>query len=164
MFAKLLEAQTDCCPILFYLKVYRHLRQFFSAVGASAVVALNDFVGGFQLFSIIENEFAFLTDRLQRHQSPNKKEPLPITRTRIIWGLGQHVQACLLFLGVDSHHHSNCFAAMFLFTLYCYSFSVFTYPHDFARVSIFWMKLLAHWNLHLVSNFNFCYQRFLLNM
>jgi len=66
-FEKLLEAQTDCCLVIFYFKVYWHLRQFFSAIGASAVVTLDDFVGRFQIFSVIENEFAFLTDYQQRH-------------------------------------------------------------------------------------------------
>ncbi len=68
------------------------------------------------------------------------------------------------FLRMDFHHENNFFAVVSLFTLYRYSFSVFTYPHDFARVSIFWMKLLVRWNLHFISDLNFSYQDFLLNM
>jgi len=61
-FAKLLEARFDCYLVIFYSKVYWNLRQFFSAVRTTAVITLDDFVGSFQLFSIIENEFAFLAD------------------------------------------------------------------------------------------------------
>ena len=77
-----------------------------------------------------------------------------------IYRISNIKHACLSFLGVDFHHNRHYFAVMLFLTLYCHSFSVFTYPHDFARVPMFWMKLLARWNLQLVSNLNFCYQRF----
>ena len=73
-FAQLLGPPDDLCLVMFYFKVYWHFRKFFSAIGASAVIILDDFVGRFQIFSVIENRFAFLTDHPQRHQFHSKEQ------------------------------------------------------------------------------------------
>ena len=65
------------------------------------------------------------------------------------------------FLRTDFHHENSVFVIVEPFAFYRYSFSVFTYPHDFAKVSRFWMKLVICWNLHPISNLNFRYHRFL---
>ena len=55
----------------------------------------------------------------------------------------------------------NCFAAMLPVTFHSHSSSVFAYIHDFTEVPRFLMEHTVHWNLHPVSNLNFCYQHFL---
>jgi len=65
---------------------------------------------------------------------------------------------------MDFHHENSGFVIVEPFAFYRYSFSVFAYPHAFAEVPSFWMKLIISRDLHLISNFDFRYQRILLNM